>query len=477
MTASASGGTPGYSYSWAKISGTTFTISNSADAATKFAKYYTAGATESGVYRCTVTDSFGATGYADCSVSITANGVVTVSLSTSTLSAAIMPAGTATTGSVTATPSGGSGTGYSYSWTTTDTPPFTVTSPTSASTTFYKYFAAGVYGYQAVTYRCTVTDSLGGSGYAECVVDIRAYQAVAVYLHHSTVSGSAYVPGTATSSSVTATAYNGSGTGWSYAWTRVSGDTYTVSSPSSATTAFSKYYGSVGSGSAVYRCTATDSVGNTGYNDVTVNLGAGAALSASANVSSVAYVSYTGHSSHFYTDAVTVTASGGSGGYSYAWTKLSGSYTFGCDATNNVTRFNAWVPAGGVQQSVYRCTVTDSESNTATADVTVLLANTAISVSASPTSVSGTGPGYEADVDTGSTTVTASGGIGTYSYSWAYYSGSGPTPTIHGGSTATAYFTAPLGEETSYSFVYRCTVTDGYGSASGYVDVPVNFSN
>ena len=70
-------------------------------------------------------------------------------------------------------------------------------------------------------------------------------------------------------------------------------------------------------------------------------------------------------------DPATGTATGGSGGYSYAWTFVSGnSYTINNPFTDTAT-FSTFLSAGQFKSGNYRCTVTDSSSATAFADIQV----------------------------------------------------------------------------------------------------------
>ena len=57
-----------YTYAWSKVSGDTFTISNPTASFTAFSVSLTAGQTKSGTYRCTATDTNGATAFGDVSV-------------------------------------------------------------------------------------------------------------------------------------------------------------------------------------------------------------------------------------------------------------------------------------------------------------------------------------------------------------------------------------------------------------------------
>lgn len=81
--------------------------------------------------------------------------------------------------------------------------------------------------------------------------------------------------------------------------------------------------------------------------------------------------------------------------------------------------------------------------------------------------------GFTSYLVTPATTITPDGGIAPFSYSWARLSGEGDalTPT-----SATTTFGAYVGEYSSTSGTFRCTVTDGDG-ATVTVDVTANFTN
>jgi hypothetical protein len=81
--------------------------------------------------------------------------------------------------------------------------------------------------------------------------------------------GSEPVAGTVTTNSVTVTPSGGTSP-YTYAWTKVSGDTFTVTSPTAAATTFSVTLGSGGLASAIYRCTVTDDASATYTVDVSV---------------------------------------------------------------------------------------------------------------------------------------------------------------------------------------------------------------
>lgn len=64
-------------------------------------------------------------------------------------------------------------------------------------------------------------------------------------------------PQVITTNAVVVTYTGGDGSSPTYAWAKVSGDTHTITSPTSASTTFSKSVERVESFSAVYRCTLT----------------------------------------------------------------------------------------------------------------------------------------------------------------------------------------------------------------------------
>jgi hypothetical protein len=118
-TASASGGAGGYTYTWARISGSTgiSAVSPNSQATTFTAIGLAADEARSAVFRCTVTDAASATATVDVSVTITRLGTsgVVLSLSPTSLYASAATS-SITTSAVTASASGGTAP-YSYAWT------------------------------------------------------------------------------------------------------------------------------------------------------------------------------------------------------------------------------------------------------------------------------------------------------------------------------------------------------------------------
>lgn len=73
-------------------------------------------------------------------------------------------------------------------------------------------------------------------------------------------------------------------------------------------------------------------------------------------------------------NSVTATPAGGTGPYTYSWTKVSGASSISATSpTAATTTFSALVAKDSTVDAVWRVTVTDSLSATATADVVIEL--------------------------------------------------------------------------------------------------------
>ena len=159
------------------------------------------------------------------------------------------------------------------------------------------------------------------------------------------------------------------------------------------------------------------------------------------------------------TASTTVTASGGTSPYTYAWTRNSGSTAISANSASAATTTftGSSLASGTTYSAVFRCTVTDNAAATKTVDVNVSITRAAITASASPATLyeqGGTGT-----ITTASTTVSVSGGTSPYTYSWAKQSGD--TLTVTSSTAATTTFsTSGIAEGDSKAATYRCTVTD-----------------
>ncbi len=395
-TVTPSGGTPGYTYSWAPSGGTN----------------PTATGLVANTYTVTVTDANGCT--TTQTVTITQPAALTLSTS-STPSGCVSPTGTAT-----ATPGGGTP-GYTYNWnpsaqttpvatalgagtytvTVTDAngctitqtivvstagaPALTLSSQTnvlcnggstgsanmtaSGGTSPYTYSwspsggtNANATGLAANTYTVTVTDANGCT--ATQTVIITQPTAIGATIS-STQTGCSSSTGTAT---VTP---SGGTPGYTYVWNPTSQVTQTAT----------------GLGAGTYTVTITDANNCTFTQTVSVTVAGAPSVLLSSQVN----VSCNGGND----GSAIMTASGGTSPYTYSWAPAGG------------TNANAT----GLTANTYTITVTDANGCTATQVVTILQP-TAISIASSSTLTGCT-------TAVGTATATPTGGTPGYTYLWS----------------------------------------------------------
>jgi gliding motility-associated-like protein len=326
----------------------------------------TANNLAAGNYTCTITDANGCTQTASTTVTTTSGPSATLQSQTN------VSCNGGNNGTATVNVTGGNP-GYTYSW-----------SPSGGSSSTGTGFSSG-------NYTCTITDASG------CVTtqSVAITQPTAISASaNSTAAGCTVNNGTATT-----TASGGTGT-LTYSWAPSGGNAATAS----------------GLAAGTYTCTITDANGCT----TTANTTVATSASPSATLQSQTDVLCNGGNS----GTATVNASGGTPGYTYAWSPAGGT-----------------TPTGtGLSAGNYTCTITDANGCTTTQAATIT-EPTAISSSAAATPTG-------CNTNTGTATVTASGGTGTLTYSWA--------PS--GGNAATATNLA--------AGVYTCTITDANGCTS-----------
>ncbi|MES2284236.1 MAG: gliding motility-associated C-terminal domain-containing protein [Bacteroidota bacterium] len=339
-TVTATGGSGAYSYSW-----NTTPVQTTA----------TANSLATGSYTVTVTDNNG------CTVPVTK--VATITQPSSVLGASITSqtnvfCNGSNTGSATATATGGSG-AYSYSWNTT---PIQTTATANNLT--------------SGSYTVTITDNNG------CTIPVTK---VATITQPTSVLGASITSQTnvfcngGNTGTATVTSTGGSGT-YSYSWNTTPIQT--------TATAINLSAGS-------YTVTVTDNNGCT----VPVTKVATITQPSSvlgANIFSQTNVFCNGGN----TGVATVTATGGSGAYSYSW---------------NTTPAQTTAIATNLIAGSYTVTVTDN--NGCTVPVT------SVATITQPVSVLAASISQQTNVfcnggNTGSAIVTGAGGSGSYSYSW-----------------------------------------------------------
>ncbi|WEK20473.1 MAG: YDG domain-containing protein [Candidatus Pedobacter colombiensis] len=420
-----SGGTPPYSYSWAPSGGTGSTVTGLV----------------AGTYTCTITDNYA------CRISKTVEVTQPDPITATTTSTNVRCNGTAT-GSASVTASGGTGP-YSYAWT-----------PSGGT-------AATASGLIARTYTCTITDANVCSITKEVIVTqpdpITATITSTNVLCNGTATGSASV-----------TASGGTGP-YTYVWAPSGGTAATANgltpgdytctitdanncsvaktvtvtqpsaliasaaktdvacngsatgiiliNPSGGTTPYTYLWSNGGTTAMItglaagtYSCTVTDAKNCTITKSYTITQPSSALT---ATTSSTGVFCNGGSNG-----TATITTSGGTAPYTYAWAPSGGTAA----------------TATGLAAGTYTCTITDANACFITKTVTV---TQPVVLTATITSVNAGANGSD-----GSATVVAAGGNSPYSYTWS--------PA--GGSAATA---TGLGKGT-----YTCTITDANGCST-----------
>lgn len=270
-----------------------------------------------------------------------------------------------------ATVAGSGGNGITYSW-----------APTGGT-------AATATGLTAGTYTCTVTNICGNVG--TITVTITQPAVLAATSSQTSVSCTGGTNGTAT------VAPTGGTAPYTYAWSN-GGTSATIS----------------GLAAGVYTCTVTCTNGCTTTSSITVTQPTVLVASASSQTNVLCNGGSTG--------AATVSVTGGTAAYTYAWSPSGGTAA----------------TATGLATGVYTCTVTDANSCT-TSQTFNITQPSSLAAGTMQTNVLCAGG------NNGDAMVMVSGGSPSYTYSWAP---SGGTAAMASGLTAGTY---------------TCTITDANG--------------
>lgn len=392
-----------------------------------------------------------------------APGIDSLTAFPTTASANISGAGTATSSSVTAMPRGGAG-DFTYAWTCTGS--ITVTSPTSAMTTFSKSLSSG--GTASGTATCTVTAVANGDKLSVDVAVslVSTVSALTGYVDSAASgTGNAHTAVLVTSNSVSAIASGGT-PGYSYSWSCTGG--ITVDSPSSATTTFSATVIPQGGTSGTATCTISDSA--SGTFDVSTSVGLGNAgfptLSASIGGSASGSAA-SGSTVNVTSNSVTCTPSGGQTPDGFSWS-CTGSISAD-NPSSATTTFSKLLGPGGSASGTATCSVSSADGQSTSATCGVSLANTGSSLSVS---VDDGGP-FGSDPSNTSATVTTNlvhatghGGSGSYSYSWARIDGDSRIAATNPSGSATAFQSTSMPSNSELSATFRVTVSDGVTSVT-----------
>ncbi|MDL1862573.1 hypothetical protein FBR04_16325 [Betaproteobacteria bacterium PRO7] len=463
-TVSASGGTPGYSFTWSRETGSIIAVSGGQTAT--FSATLAEGQSVTERFRVTVTDSAGVQSISYVDATLAAPGPLSVSASPSSVSGFRWGAGSMSCWT-TLTPSGGLAP-HSFS-----VARLTGSRITASVNTNTVQFSVSLNGFDSVqeSFRITVVDSTG----AQATRDINANfvsesepgingratcygssNPLNVVLSPNPLVVSAPGPGTRSGT------VNASGSGgtapYSFSWTRVTGSRIVVSGTQTAT--FSANVGWGESFTEAFRATVTDATGAQNIRDINVTFTTPGALTVSASPANPS-ASRAGAGSVSVSSALS--ASGGTPPYSYSWARLSGSVI--SVSGGQTGTFSANLAAGTSVTENFRGVVTDAGGNQTFADVSVALTATApppVSATVSPSPLSSTGNGTWSQT----ATVSVSGGVAPFSFGWTQLSGSTDI-TVSGGQTATFTGWAIANTWCEPGFgtqgVFRVTVTDSAG--------------
>jgi len=327
-TATVTGGTAGYTYTWSPTGGNTATASSLTQ----------------GSYTLNVTDA------KNC----TTNTIVTITQPAAVLSASI---GSVTnvncfgnnTGSASVNVTGGTA-GYTYTW-----------SPSGGNAATASSLTAGTYTVNIKDANsCTTNTTVSITQPASTISAVITSTNVACFGNNT---GSAHI------------AVSGGTAGYTYTWSPSGGNAATASALTAAS----------------YTVNIKDANGCTTNTMVTITQSGAALL---ANISASTNVTCNGGSN----GSATVSVSGGTAGYTYTWSPSGGNAAVG----NNLS------------QGTYTVNITDA--NSCTTNTTVTITQPATAVTASITA-SNNVTCY--GLSNGTATVAATGGTGTYTYSWS----------------------------------------------------------
>ena len=366
----ATGGTPGYQYSWSPTIGL-----NSNHTSNPSANVITTS-----TFEVTVTDTVGCKAVASVTIVIKPNPTANAG------TGGILVACAADSLQLGGTPSASGGSApYTYLWFGGGLSCYNCPNP------YASHLGSGV------TYTLVVTDSNGCSAESQVSVTVKNPTLIATAGNGATFCQGSVTPVTLGGSP---TAAGGNGV-YTYAWSPGTGlNNTTIANPTATPTATTTYYVVVTDGNG---CVASDSV------RITVNLPPVASVNNDTSVCAGGSVALGGNP----------TASGGAGNYTYMWSPGTG--------LSNVTVSNP--NAFPTTTTTYCVTVTDTAHCSASVCQTVTVNSTIAACAGPPGGFTMTNcPGSFVQIGC---TPTATGGSGNYSYTWSPDSVNG-VPVLNG---------------------------------------------
>ena len=341
-----------------------------------------------------------------------------------------------------------------YKWTQVSGPSTAMLSAPFSASTVASSLVAGIY-----TFRLTVTDNAGGTGYDDVVITVNALAGTQLPVANAGKDvtlplGQAHV---LSGSASTATAGVKS-----YAWTKLSGPSqYEMLSPGSMDT----WIRNMVNGTYLYRLTVTDNNGAISTDDVVVTVGASGTTT---TTTSTAPVADAGKDESIPVGQATVlrgtSSTAAAGIRSYSWTKVSGPTQYEMLTPGAST---TWIRNMVAGTYVFRLTITDNNGAVASDDVVITVGGgtTITTTTTSTSSAPVANAGKDETIPVGQATVLNAGAstaaAGIKSYLWTKVSG----PAAYEMLTPSASSTW-IRNMTAGTYVYRATITDNNGATS-----------
>jgi gliding motility-associated-like protein len=431
------------SYLWEKVSGPTVTLTNSTSTTVSLADLV-AG---SYVFQLTVKDDKGASTTDQVSVTViaanqspTANAGTDIIITLPTNTTNIMGSGSDPDGSI-----------ANYTWTQVNGPNTATLS--NASTTTVTVGGSPTALIQGVyTFRLTVTDNLGSTGFDDVKITVNAAPVNNPPVANAGPDKSIQLPSAGVTFTGSGTDSDGSITG--YSWIKVSGPTATLTNQNTSSLTATDLL----AGTYVFRLTVTDNQTATHFDEVTLIVQPAAVnIIPVANAGSDIVLTLP-------TNSTTLTGSGSDSDGSiatYAWTKLSGpTATFSGETTSTLQL--ADLVAGSY---VFQLAVTDDKGATGADDVKVTVN------AANVPPLANAGADITITLPTDFTDITGSGSdtdgtIATYAWNQI----SGPSTATLANENTNVLTATNL--STAGTYIFKLTVTDDDGD-TGTDDVKV----
>lgn len=460
LAATATGGIPPYSYAWTRASGTRTSVSNAAIANPVFSATLVSGDNFAETWKLTITDSSGKTYAESVSVAFNAPTALAVPLTaTRTLTASATTNGVAS-GTLSVTPTGGRAP-YTYNWVRTSgsrssTPDATDPTPLVSAT-----LAVGES--IAENWSLTVTDAVGHKATATTVITFN-YPAptLTVSVDPSPLVLRGSDPGTI-SDTMTASGKGGIPP-YSYSWAHTAGTRTTMSDTTSASPLVSATVAQGQSGNDTWTVTVKDSVGKTAAAAVTVSYSVPQVLKA-VTTAAIQAADATAANGGVSTTGLTGSATGGTGGNTYQWTRISGSRSVALNPTTTSPGIRATLSLGERVVEDWRFDVTDSAGHVASSVTTVTFEYPGASLVPHITPFNETFQMSDPGTYTGQLTANVTGGVAPYSYSWTHV-GTGSAVLQGSATNASATFTVAVGQAQTVNDSWKVTVTDRFGTVA-----------